>query len=146
MDQNDFFDELQKRINSKIKGVHVSIMAESSIAKDKFSVMTPCYDLNRVLSGSLKGGIKSRNLLGIIGPEHTFKSSFMVLCMVNAQKQGYKTVIIDTEGGCNTEFCERWGLDTKKVAYIYTPFIDEVMPALAQIREMGNETIKEIAS
>jgi hypothetical protein len=30
----------------------------------------------------------------------------MVLCMVNAQKQGYKPVIIDTEGGCDGDFCK----------------------------------------
>jgi Asp/Glu/hydantoin racemase len=99
-----FSKKLQDNINKNVKGAHSSIMSESTIATDRFSVMTPCYDLNRILSGSLRSGIKSRNLMGIIGPEHTMKSSFMVLCMVNAQKQGYKPVIIDTEGGCDSAF------------------------------------------
>jgi Asp/Glu/hydantoin racemase len=73
---NDFFKELQDKINKKVKGAHASVMSESKIATDRFSVMTPCYDLNRILSGSLRSGIKSRNLMGIIGPEHTMKSSF----------------------------------------------------------------------
>lgn len=136
---NDFFRKLQDSINSKVKGAYASVMSESVIATEGFSVMTPCYDLNRVLSGSLKGGIKSRNLFAVIGPEHTFKSSFMVLCMVNAQKQGYKPIIIDTEGGCSAEFCRRWGLNTDEIFYIYSPFVDEVMPILAQIRETGEE-------
>jgi len=136
---NDFFKELQDKIGKKVKGAHASIMSESEIATDRFSVMTPCYDLNRILSGSLRSGIKSRNLMGIIGPEHTMKSSFMVLCMVNAQKQGYKPVIIDTEGGCDSAFCERWGLDTSKVYYVYTPWVDEVSPILAQIKETGEK-------
>jgi len=138
---DDFFKNLQDSINNKIKGVHASVMSESKIAMDMFNVMTPCYDLNRILSGSLRKGIRSRNLMGIIGPEHTFKSSFMVLCMVNAQKEGYKPVIIDTEGGCSGDFCGRWGLDVDNIFYIYTPWVDEVMPILAQIKETGEEKL-----
>ena len=135
----DFFDKLKKNIEKNVKGVHASVMADSEIAKDRFSIMTPCYDLNRILSGSLRKGIVSRNLMAIIGPEHTMKSSFMVLCMVNAQKQGYKPIIIDTEGGVDESFCQRWGLDTKNLFYVYTPWIDEVMPILAQIRDTGDD-------
>lgn len=138
---SDFFKSLQDKINAKVKGAHASVMSESNIATDRFSVMTPCYDLNRILSGSLRSGIKSRNLMGIVGPEHTMKSSFMVLCMVNAQKQGYKPIIIDTEGGCDGEFCQRWGLDIDNVYYVYTPFIDEVAPILAQIKETGEDKL-----
>jgi len=138
---DDFFKKLQESINKKVKGAHASVMSESDIAINKFDVVTPCYDLNRILSGSLKKGIKSRNLMGIIGPEHTMKSSFMVLCMVSAQKQGYRPIIIDTEGGCSAEFCSRWGLDISKVFYAYTPFVDEVMPILAQIRETGEQNM-----
>jgi recombination protein RecA len=136
---SDFFKKLQDNINKNVKGAHSSIMSESNIATDRFSVMTPCYDLNRILSGSLRSGIKSRNLVGIIGPEHTMKSSFMVLCMVNAQKQGYKPIIIDTEGGCDSDFCKRWGLDIDNVYYVYTPWVDEVGPILAQIKETEEE-------
>ncbi len=138
---DNFFKDLQGKINARVKGVHASVMSESTIATDRFSVMTPCYDLNRILSGSLRSGIKSRNLMGIIGPEHTMKSSFMVLCMVNAQKQGYKPIIIDTEGGCDGEFCKRWGLDIDKIFYVYTPWIDEVAPILAQIKATGEEKL-----
>lgn len=138
---SDFFKKLQDNINKNVKGVHASIMSDSNIATDRFSIMTPCYDLNRILSGSLRSGIKSRNLMGIIGPEHTMKSSFMILCMVNAQKHGYTPIIIDTEGGCDAEFCERWGLDVSKVFYVYEPFIDKVMPILAQIKETGDEKL-----
>ena len=138
---DDFFKNLKDKINKKVRGAHASVMSQSEIATDRFSVMTPCYDLNRILSGSLRSGIKSRNLMGIIGPEHTMKSSFMVLCMVNAQKQGYKPIIIDTEGGCDGDFCKRWGLNTDDIFYIYTPWIDQVAPILAQIKETGEEKL-----
>jgi len=103
--------------------------------------MTPCYDLNRILEGKTRHGIKARNLMGIIGPEHTMKSSFMVLCMVNAQRQGKKPIIIDTEGGCDNDFCKRWGLNNEELFYVYTPWIDEVMPILAQMKESGEHDL-----
>lgn len=137
----DFFAKLQKNINKNVEGVHASVMSQSKIATDRFSIGTPCKDLNRVLSGSLDGGIQSRNLVAIVGPEHTMKSSFMVLCMVNAQKQGYKPVIIDTEGGCDEAFCKRWGLDTDNLFYVYTPWISEVKSILAQIKATGDEKL-----
>ncbi len=137
----DFFDALQKNIDKNVSGVHASVMSKSVIAKDRFSISTPCKDLNRALSGSLDKGIMSRNLLAIVGPEHTMKSSFMVLCMVNAQKQGFKPVIIDTEGGCDEAFCKRWGLDTDNLFYVYTPWISEVKSILAQIKATGEEKL-----
>jgi recombination protein RecA len=63
----------------------------------------------------------------------------MVLCMANAQKQGYKPVIIDTEGGIDEQFCRRWGLDPDNCLYIYTPWIDEVKSTLAQIKATEEE-------
>lgn len=133
------FDDLKKAIEKNVKGVHVSVLSDSKIAKDRFWLKTPAMDLNRILSGSLKKGIQSRNLVAIVGPEHTMKSSFMVLCMAEAQKQGKKCVIIDTEGGINSEFCERWGLDSENILYTYTPWINEVKSIIAQIRDSGEE-------
>jgi len=133
------FDELQKKIKTAVKGVHVSVLADSDIATNRFWLKTPALDLNRILSGSLNKGIQSRNLMAIVGPEHTFKSSFMILCMTEAQKQGKKCIIIDTEGGISSDFCKRWGLDTSKILYNYTPWVSEVKSIIAQIRETGEE-------
>ena len=133
------FDELKKSIDKNVKGVHCSVLSESDIATNRFWVRTPALDLNRILSGSLYKGIQSRNLVGIVGPEHTMKSSFMILCMVEAQKEGKSVIIIDTEGGISAEFCERWGLDSTKAFLIYTPWIDRVKSVIAQIKD-SNET------
>ena len=138
---SDFFDKLKQSINKNVKGVHASVLADSEIAADRWWVKTPAYDLNRILSGSLFKGLQSRNLIGVIGPEHTMKSSFMILCMVEAQQQGKDIVIIDTEGAINTEFCTRWGLDLKNCGYIYTPFVSEVRSVLAQIRDTGDNNL-----
>jgi len=133
------FDELQKAIKKAVKGAHVSVLSESDIAVNRFWVETPALDLNRILSGSLYKGIQSRNLLALVGPEHSMKSSLMVLCMAAAQKQGKKCVIIDTEGGVNDEFCRRWGLNPDDTLYVYTPWVHEVKSVIAQIKESGEE-------
>lgn len=63
----------------------------------------------------------------------------MVLCMAEAQKQGYTPIIIDTEGGVTDEFCKRWGLDTENCLYNYTPWVEEILPILAQCKDMDDE-------
>lgn len=133
------FDDLKTKIEKNVKGAHVATMAKSEIATSRKMISTPCFDLNRILSGSLKGGLQTRNLVGIVGPEHSFKSSFMALCIASAQEEGFNAVILDTEGGMDSKFCERWGVDINNVLYIYTPYVDEIKSTLAQIRESNEE-------
>jgi recombination protein RecA len=130
-------DNLISLIQKSVKGVHVSLMSDSDLAKSTGHVKTPCLDLNRILSGNLSKGIPNRNLVGVVGPEHTMKSSFMILCMAEAIDQGYTPIIIDTEGGVKDEFCKRWGLDLSKVVYIYTPWINEIQSTLASLKASG---------
>lgn len=138
---SEFFDNLKKSVEKKVKGVHISYLSESEIATDRYFIKTPSLDLNRILSGSFYKGIQSRNLVGIVGPEHAFKSSFMVLCMAEAQKQGLKPIIFDTEGGITDVFCERWGMNPKEAMIVYTPFISEIHSTLAQIRESEEQKL-----
>ena len=131
--------ELQKSIAKNIKGVHCELITNSTITKVEEWVETPSYDLNRILSGSLYKGIPAKTLVGLVGPEASFKSSFMCLCMVNAQKKGYKTIVIDTEGAWNDDFITRWGLDPEKTLYIYSPFVDQAIGVVGNIFNEGDE-------
>lgn len=132
---SDILNKLRDSILKKAKGIHISRMSESSIAERGECLETPALDLNRILSGDLRKGIPSKTWTMIVGPEHSFKSSFMALCMARAQKEGYKVVVIDTEGAWDKNFIARWGLKAEDVLYIYTPWIDEIKVALAQILE-----------
>ena len=131
--------ELRDKIKKASKGVHVSIMSESDIAKRDTWLPTPSYDLNRVLCGDFRKGLSTRTWTMIVGPEHSFKSSFMCLTVAAAQKMGYKVVVIDTEGAWDSSFVRRWGLDPENVLFIYTPWVDEIKVALAQILEDEGE-------
>jgi recombination protein RecA len=132
-------EKLKKDIEKKAKGVHVSRLSESDIAVSGEFIKTPALDLNRILSGSLSKGIPVKGLICMAGPEHSFKSSLMVLSMVEAQRKGFFPVIFDTEGAITSEFCSRWGLDIDNCLYIYTSFIDDLFPILAQIKESEEE-------
>lgn len=129
------FDLLRDKILKKAKGTHISTLSHSTIAKNREWFPTPSYDLNRVLSGSLFKGIPSKTMTLIVGPEASFKSSFMCLCAAEAQRKGYEPWIIDTEGAWTDEFVARWGINADKTTYIYEPFVDNILVILTQIIE-----------
>lgn len=131
-------NDLKKRLADKCKGTHVSLLCDSDIATIKQFFPTPSLDLNRILTGSLFKGLASRTLTLMVGPEASFKSSFMCLCAAEAQKQGYTPVIIDTEGAWTEDFVQRWGMDSKNIIYIYESMIENILVALGQIID-GND-------
>lgn len=135
---SDILKKIMKDVEKNVKGVHASVLSESDIATSRSWIKTPALDLNRILSGSLYKGIPTRNLVGIVGPEHTFKSSFMALCMAEGQKNGFIPVVIDTEGGITGDFMKRWGMNPNETLYFYTPWIHEVKSILAQIKANQN--------
>ncbi len=133
------FSDLRRKIDKSVKGVHISILADSEIAKIDQWIQAPTYDFNRILSGSLKKGIPVKSHVVMVGPEASFKTSYICLLLVDALRKGLKPVIIDTEGSWTNSFVERWGLDPRKVLYIYTPFTTEAMTVLSTIRESDEE-------
>jgi recombination protein RecA len=117
----------------KIKGIRADILSQSEVAASKDWLKTPAYDLNRILSGSLYKGIPTKSFSLFIGPETSGKSSFMALCVAEAQKNGYKPIIIDTEGGWDKDFTARWGINADEAIHIYTPWIDKICMVLGNI-------------
>lgn len=126
-------EKLKKTLQTSVKGSHVEILSDSTIASEREWFPTPALDLNRILSGSFHKGLPSKSLTLLVAPEASFKSSFMCLCAAQAQKQGYTPVIFDTEGGWTSDFVKRWGMDSDNILYIYTPWINEVMTMMGQI-------------
>ena len=136
-------EELKNKLK-KIKGIRVDILSQSEVAASKEWLKTPAYDLNRILSGSLYKGIPSKSFSLFIGPEMSCKSSFIALCVSEAQKNGYTPVIIDTEGGWDNEFNKRWGINLDKAIYVYTPWIDKICMVLGNIITEEKEDEKYI--
>ena len=84
-------------------------------------------------------GIPERSMTFLAGPEASFKSSFACICAANSQKQGYKVIIIDTEGGLSGDFVKRWGLNPEEILYIYEPIVDNISVILGQLLEEEDE-------
>lgn len=57
----------------------------------------------------------------------------MALSMARAQKEGYKVVILDTEGAWDEKFISRWGLDPNNVLYVYSPWVDDIKVVVSQL-------------
>lgn len=125
--------ELKDRLQKQCKGVHISILADSEIAKISNWLKTPFYDLNRTISGNLFKGLPEKTLTLVLGQEHTFKSSFAAISMAEAQKQGYIPIIFDSEGAWTDTFISRWGVDPTNVLYVYSPWVDKIKIVMSQL-------------
>lgn len=130
--------ELRDKIQKAVKGIHVSVLSESDIADVNEWIITPAYDLNRIITGDLYRGVPQKSFTLIAGPEGSFKSSFICLCMAAAQKIGYTCIYFDTEG-TKLDFFTRWGVNIDEMLYVYSPWVSETMQALAQIKQSNEK-------
>lgn len=76
-------------------------------------------ELNRIISGSYKGGIPFGRLLETFGESSTGKTAIATQCMVNAQKMGGVAIFIDWERSFDVRLAEGFGLNTKRPYWIY---------------------------
>lgn len=133
--------ELAKKISKSAKGVHVSILSESEIAKRNIWVSTPSYDLNRIITGDLFKGLPEKSLTLLCGPEASFKSSFSCICAANAQKEGYQVLLFDTEGAWSDDFAKRWGLDPEKIIVVNTLLVDDISVIMGNLIKGDDEKL-----
>jgi len=134
---NENTKKLLDNLKKNVRGMTVGMMADSTVAIRTGFIKTPSFDLNRILSGDLFHGIPEKTLVGIAGPEHSFKSSFCMLCAADAVKEGYIPVVIDTEGGITKDFCTRWGLNVDDAIYSYEIFLERIIPFIANLKDSG---------
>lgn len=134
---NENTKKLLDNLKKNVKGMTVSLMSDSTVAIRHDYIKTPSFDLNRILSGDIFKGIPQKTLVGIAGPEHSFKSSFSIICAADAVKEGYIPILIDTEGGITKDFCTRWGLDVKDAIYTYSIWLEEIIPFIANLKDSG---------
>ena len=133
--------DLKNRLQKNIKGVHIETLENSEIAHISEWIDSPSYDINRIISGSFHKGFPEKSVTCLVAPEGVFKSSLMALTAAQAQKKGYLPIIIDTEGAFSDDFCNRWGIDTSNILYIYTIFIEEITTILGDIIDNKDEKL-----
>lgn len=131
----------KKKVQKSAKGVYVSILSESDVAKRDKWISTPSHDLNRVITGDIFKGLPEKSLTLLCGPEASFKSSFSCICAANAQKDGYQVVVFDTEGAWTEDFVKRWGLDPDKILVVNTLLIEDISLILAGLTKGDDEKL-----
>lgn len=131
-------DDLKKTMLSASKGVNM-VALEDEIPGEWLT--SPAYDLNRILSGDLFKSVRTKNHIGIVGPEASGKSSFMCLMLADAQKKGYLPVIIDAEGAWTKEFVTRWGLDDSNVIKLQSMWVDDIMVNISEWISAGHQKL-----
>lgn len=84
---------------------------------------TGSYALNRLISGSIFGGLPAGRVISFAGSSGVGKSFVIGRAIVDAQKKGYLVLYYDSENAVTRTFMENIGVDTS--AMIYFP-IDEI--------------------
>ena len=131
-----------KRLKDKLKNSKgARILFGADINESEEYLTSPAYDLNRILSGSLYKSIVEKSFFICVGPEKSFKSSFMAIQLGEAQKNGYTGVVIDAEGAWDRKFCERWGINFDELIKIHSMFVDDILVNLTEFINWKEEKL-----
>ena len=107
-------------------------------------VSTGMYALNKVISGDYTKGIPIGLITQIGGKSSTAKTVFATHTLVEAQKKGYYSVLIDSENAYSPEFAESLGLDPTNLIYAAPDTLedcfDTIEKIILDIRSVDTET------
>lgn len=107
-----FLKEFKKSIN---KNETIS----EGLMKPTQWLSTGNYALNRALSGSFTRGIPLGKLVLYCGPSNSGKSFIASNAMVQAQKEGYHIVVLDSENALDVEYLKKIGVKTSEDSFTY---------------------------
>jgi RecA/RadA recombinase len=121
-DNKKKMQELMKQLKasgSKFKELskYGSTMGESIYAEISEYIDTGSYALNRLISGSIYGGIPAGRVISFYGDSGTGKSFCIGRAIKNAQEMGYLVLFFDTENAITKSFMKNLGVDTDAMWY-----------------------------
>jgi RecA/RadA recombinase len=94
-----------------------STMSDSIYAEIPEYVDTGSYALNRLISGTIYGGIPAGRVISFYGSSGTGKSFCIGRAIKNAQDMGYLVMFFDTESAITKSFMQNLGVDTDSMWY-----------------------------
>jgi recombination protein RecA len=101
-------------------------------------IPTPSIGLNRALGGGLNTG--ATHLFW--GTPSVGKTTMCFRILAEAQRRGYRPVIIDSEYSYNDEYAKKCGVNIEDVVVIQSTIVEEIMKAL--IGYLTNDVEKHI--
>ena len=107
-------------------------------------VPTGSYALNRVCSGDFNQGVPVGTMIQFFGESSTGKTVFLSTTLAQAQKLGYYTIFIDSEGTYDKKFARLLGVDDTKLMYQQTFTVEDTFKlmedAVKEIRALDKDT------
>lgn len=131
---------MDDNVLQRLKGV--GLLSDCYV--DLGNVPTGSYALNKVISGKYTEGIPIGMITQFRGESSTAKTVFATNILIEAQKHGYYTVLIDSENAYNPEFAKTLGLDPERLIYAAPPTLERcfetIEDTITQIREVDKDT------
>lgn len=122
---------------------YAKFLDECSLSSADDWIDTGSMVLNALISGSIYRGIPKGRITQFVGASQTFKTGFALQIIANAQKKGMAVLLFDTENALESESCETFGVDIKRVKKSDTTSIEKVRNTiytfLTNVREKGLE-------
>jgi len=116
---SDVMKQIQavSKSNFKKLSVYGSTMSSSIYAEIPEYIDTGSYALNRLISGTIYGGIPAGRVISFFGSSGTGKSFCLGRAIKNAQDMGYLVLFFDSEAAITTSFMENLGVNTEEMWY-----------------------------
>ena len=133
---------LKAKIKKRLK---CETFKDSKLAEVDHWISTGAYALNRIVSGSIYGGIPSGRVISLGGISASGKSYIMANIVANALNENKYDLIffLDSEIGTTTSMWEAMGCDTDKILHIPVSDVEEWAIAVAGIyADIEEEQIK----
>lgn len=101
------------------------------------AIKTPSFGLNNILGGGLWTG----RFHYFWGPRQVGKTTFCLNILAEAQRLGYKVIIVDTEQTMTDQWTDRSGIDRSKTTDLYTLYqgsnLEEILRELIPEMKRG---------
>ena len=111
---------------------------------DLGNVPTGSYALNKITSGDYQKGVPIGMITQIHGEASTAKTIFATHILIEAQKKGYYTILVDSENAYSTEFAKTLGIDASKLVYAIPQTVEDCFhymeTTIKSIREVDQDT------
>lgn len=107
----------------------------SDVETDLGSLSTGSLALNHIISGDFAKGIPLGAITQLRGDSSTGKTLFLTSILIEAQKLGYYTKLIDSENSYNDKFARILGLNPDLLLYSATESLEDTFADIEQTIE-----------
>jgi len=131
---------LRKELIEKLKNPKTLDQTETDLGW----ISTGCLSLNKIISGNYQNGIPIGAITQLRGDSSTGKTLFLTSILIEAQKLGYYTKLVDAENAYNEQFARMLGIDPSNLLYSNPETLEDafadIESTIDSIREHDKDT------